>query len=168
MSAEYTILVQLQADFAGENAIQSETLEIAASKVLETEGIEGDAMLTIVLATNSYVQEMNEKYRAVDAPTDVLSFPASPLPDEIADEDSGYLGDIIISLPYVAERAKEENHSLHDDLTLMVVHGVLHLLGYDHDTPDSQKAMWVVQDKILKSLGVMLEVPDFIHDEESH
>lgn len=160
----YTILVQLEANFTGDNAVSKEKLEEAVRHVLVSENVSDNTMLTIVLATNTYVQEMNQKYRGVDAPTDVLSFPASPLPPEIAEEEESYLGDIIISLPYVAQRAQEENHSLHDDLTLMVVHGTLHLLGYDHDTPDSQKSMWAVQDKILKSLGVMLEVPNYIHD----
>lgn len=169
MSPEHTILIQLEADFMGENSVQRDRLEAAAQKVLENEGLTSPSMLTIVLCPNAYIQEMNLKYRGVDAPTDVLSFPAPALPDEVAAAEGGYLGDIIISLPYIAQRAAEEGRSIHDDLMLMVVHGTLHLLGYDHDTPETQKNMWAVQDSILKSLGVTLEVPDYIHDDqESH
>ncbi|MBZ0304642.1 MAG: rRNA maturation RNase YbeY [Anaerolineae bacterium] len=169
MNPEHTILIQLEADFTGENSVQQARLEAAARKVLETEGLAQETMMTIVLCPNAYIQEMNLKYRGIDAPTDVLSFPSPTLPEEVAEEEGGYLGDILISLPYVAQRAAEEGRSLHDDLILMVVHGTLHLLGYDHDTPESQKNMWAVQGSILKSLDVLLEVPDYIHDDqESH
>lgn len=162
----YTVLLQLQADFAGENSIQHEQVENAAKKVLESENAPDGVMLTIVLCTDTYMREMNFKYRGINAPTDVLAFPAPPMPPEMAEEIGGYLGDIVISLEYVAQRANEEQRSVQDDVSLMVVHGTLHLLGYDHHTPDAQKTMWAAQRRVLESLGIHLEVPDYIHDDD--
>lgn len=161
--SDYTILLQMMADFPGEERVNHDLLEQAARQVLQMEQAPADSMISIVIATDEYSQELNSKYRQVYAPTDVLSFPAEPLPDEI-EEDQGYLGDIIIALPYLARRAHQENHKVQDDLVLMVVHGTLHLLGYDHDTPENQQIMWQIQAAALQALDIHIIVPDYIHD----
>jgi probable rRNA maturation factor len=112
--------------------------------------------LAVVLSDDALLQELNRQYLGIDAPTDVLSFPS----DEI-DLDSGqrYLGDILISLPRAQEQAHSAGHPLQDELRLLVVHGVLHLLGYDHDEDANRLNMWAIQSEILRSLGSSIDAP---------
>ncbi len=107
------------------------------------------------------------QYRQVDAPTDVLSFPAEGEGPGALDEPP-YLGDLIVALPTIERQAQNEGHNAEDELLLAVVHGSLHLLGYDHDTPEHQAAMWAIQDELLRSLGVAITVPlfDFPPDDD--
>lgn len=109
--------------------------------------------VTVVIDDDEAVAELNMQFRGVAAPTDVLSFPGDNLPFEIPDEPY-YLGDLIIAFPYTTEQAAREGHNLRHSLMLLAVHGTLHLLGYDHATPDERAAMWQVQDRALAALGV--------------
>jgi probable rRNA maturation factor len=111
----------------------------------------------VVITDDDEIQQMNRQYRGVDAPTDVLSFPNEPLPGE----DEPYLGDLILSLPYIQRQAEAETHTLSDELSLAVIHGTLHLLGYDHDTPAHQDSMWERQAEALRALDVDIVVPWF-------
>ncbi len=106
--------------------------------------------LTLVLTNDEEVHGLNHQYRGVDAPTDVLSFQLNEL-----DADSGnvYLGDVIISLDRAVTQAQVKGYSLIDELYLLVVHGVLHLLGYDHADEAEMATMWKVQGEILAQLG---------------
>lgn len=107
--------------------------------------------LTLQLSTVEKVQDLNRRFRAVDRPTDVLAFPSGEEPQE---SGSPYLGDIIIAVPKAAEQAAEQRHSLQDELILLTIHGLLHLLGFDHDSPTQKQEMWRAQDEILKRLGL--------------
>jgi probable rRNA maturation factor len=111
------------------------------------------AALSIVIGDDAHIARLNLQFRGVDAPTDVLSFPAdaSAVP---ADDDAEYWGDIVIAFPYAAAQAAREGHALMDSLQLLVVHGTLHLLGYDHDTPEARAEMWAVQADILRMLAI--------------
>jgi probable rRNA maturation factor len=113
----------------------------------------GETGLSIVISDDAQLQELNRQFLSLDAPTDVLSFPA----DEV-DPESGerYLGDVIISLPQAAAQAKAGGHSVQDELRLLVVHGVLHLLGYDHAEADEKDRMWTIQAQVLQQLGLSL------------
>ena len=121
------------------------------------------AALTLVVTDDDAVQELNRDYRGVDAPTDVLSFaaqesaPSAPalagLPPELAEELSNYLGDIIIAYPYAARQAAHYQNSVAAELRLLAVHGVLHLLGYDHATAEEEAAMWALQSAVLAPFG---------------
>lgn len=106
--------------------------------------------LTIVLTDDAQLQELNRSFLDIDAPTDVLAFPA----DE-ADPDSQalYLGDVLISFPRAQAQASAGGHPVTQELQLLVVHGVLHLLGHDHAEPQEKAAMWAAQAKILTRLG---------------
>ncbi len=114
---------------------------------------EENSELTIVFIDNDYMQALNTQYRGYAQPTDVLSFESGE-----KDLESGnlYLGDILISYPYVQQQALQLNNTLADELTLMIIHGILHLCGYDHDTPQRKQAMWQVQSKILDLLAIHL------------
>lgn len=114
-----------------------------------------DADLTIVLTGDNQIQTLNRNFLRNDAPTDVLSFPASEM-----DPETGrlYLGDIVISIPRAEAQATAGGHSLEAELTLLVVHGVLHLLGHDHGEMSEKKRMWIAQNEILARLGVSLTI----------
>ena len=126
-----------------------ELLERAARAVLEYEAQDGE--LSIVLTDDARLQELNRDYLGIDAPTDVLSFPASE-----TDPQTGarYIGDILISVPRAQSQAEAAGHALESELQLLVVHGVLHLLGHDHADPKEKKRMWQAQAEILKSLDL--------------
>lgn len=109
--------------------------------------------LTIVIETDDAVAALNAQFRGIAAPTDVLSFPAER-PPVVDPDEPDYLGDVIIAYPYAQAQAEREGHALLDDLRLLVVHGVLHLLGYDHGTMEERARMWAEQEQILRALGV--------------
>ncbi len=124
-------------------------VEKAALAALADQAVDGD--LTILLTDDSRLQQLNRNYLDLDAPTDVLSFPA----DEI-DPATGrrYLGDILISVPRAADQAGRGGHALDAEVQLLVVHGVLHLLGHDHARAAGKRRMWSAQTKILRQLGL--------------
>ncbi len=116
--------------------IEETRLIEAAFKVLTMENAAPNSGMTIVFTDDDHVESLNRQFRDVDAPTDVLSFPAEQLPEELAEEldEPPYLGDLVIGFPYASAQAARENHDLMDSLSLLVIHGTLHLLGYDHET----------------------------------
>ena len=125
--------------------------EKAAHAALKHQKESLDVNLSIVLADNRRLHKLNRDYLGVDAPTDVLSFPASE-----TDPETGvrYIGDIIISVPYAAKGAAKAGHPIESELQLLVVHGVLHLLGHDHAEPKEKAKMWKAQAEILAKLGL--------------
>ena len=133
----------LQTDLA------SDMLERAAQAVLAHQSTDGD--LTIVLTDDAQLHELNRDYLNIDAPTDVLSFPAFETDPETARR---YLGDILISVPRAAQQAQTAGHALEAEVQLLAVHGTLHLLGYDHAEAEEKNRMWKAQAEILKSLGL--------------
>lgn len=144
-------------------------LQDAARTVLSLHEVEPEVSLSIVLTDDAHIAALNLQFRDVDAPTDVLSFPADPPPVAIPGEPP-YLGDLVIAYPYAAAQAERAGHDLEDSLTLLVVHGTLHLLGYDHDSDSNRAEMWAAQDEALKTLNIPLTiVPRLeIHDEPPH
>ncbi len=145
--------------------INVERLVRAITHVLAQEDAAAESMVSIVFTSDEEMTQLNREFRGIDAPTDVLSFPAEPLPQPLLDEmdqenvaegslEAHYLGDLVIAYPYAASQAAREGHALDDSLDLLVVHGTLHLLGYDHDTPQSRAEMWAAQEKALIALGI--------------
>lgn len=131
-------------------------LERAARAALEHQSASLDSDLTIVLTDDKQIQHLNRDYLGIDAPTDVLSFPASETDGSQLDPETGspYLGDILISLPYAAKSAERAGHPLEAEVQLLVVHGVLHLLGHDHAKVREKARMWKAQAEILQALGL--------------
>ncbi len=86
----------------------------------------------------------------------MLSFPSDEVDPEL---EAPYLGDIIISVQLAARQAEAEGHSFEDEMCLLAVHGVLHLLGYDHDDRDGKERMWTAQAEILTGLGRTITGP---------
>lgn len=126
------------------------------------------AALTVAFTSDEAVHALNRDYRGVDAPTDVLSFPSHALgredgaslalPPELIDTVADYLGDIVIAVPYAQRQAAHYENSLTAELRLLAVHGVLHLLGHDHERPEDQSAMWAIQAAVLAHWGDQLLV----------
>lgn len=150
----YQIDVQNDEDFP----VDAARLQAAAAMVLTQQGAAADAALTIVITTDDEAAALNRQFRGIDAPTDVLSFPIDAPPVDIPGEPQ-YLGDLLIAHPYAAAQAQREGHDLSDSLSLLVAHGTLHLLGYDHDTPTRRAAMWQAQEQALRALGI---APDIV------
>jgi len=110
--------------------------------------------LSIVLCDDNFIHNLNNQYRGIDRATDVLSFPSEEVNPE---NDERYLGDIIISVPHAQIQSIEAKHPLADELSLLVIHGILHLFGFDHSSPAEKKEMWHEQKSILNSLGIELD-----------
>ena len=112
--------------------------------------------LSLRLSADDEVQALNRAYRGLDEPTDVLSFP-------LDQPDAGFvlpprtprpLGEVVIAYPYVLRQAKEAGLPVEAELAHVLVHGILHLLGYDHEAPDDEAAMRAREEAILAILGL--------------
>ena len=141
------IHIDLQQDFS-----DTALLEHAARLTLEAESASVDSDMTIVLTDDAQLHELNRNYLGVDAPTDVLSFPAA----EEEDPETGipYLGDILISIPRATQQAEAAGHPLEAEVQLLVVHGTLHLLGHDHAEAEEKARMWKAQAGVMSKLGL--------------
>jgi len=148
--------IEIEIPDAYQHLIDAARLREAAERVLNTEQAQGD--ITILLTDDETVADLNRRYLGKEGPTDVLSFPAQDVlgNDNFAlpPDEPPYLGDILIALPYTQRQAAQLGRPLVDELTLLVVHGVLHLLGYDHATPEEKAHMWARQNAILADLGI--------------
>ncbi len=147
---EGPIAIQVDDEFLAEVEVQDITGAVEAALAFEKRMGE----VTVVITTDEAVAELNQQYRNTVGPTDVLSFPAQdPTPGFVtAPEMATYLGDIIIALPYTRRQAAGLNRQLRDELRLLAVHGVLHLLGYDHADQVEEAIMWTRQEAILARL----------------
>lgn len=140
------------ADAAG---VDIEELRRLIARVLTAEDLEPGTGLTLLLAANEYLRELNREYRETDEPTDVLAFGASegeefPSAEDEPDE-SEYLGDIVVSLSLAREQALAAGIEPVEELHHLVVHGVLHLLGYDHEEPADDEVMRAQEESFLGS-----------------
>jgi probable rRNA maturation factor len=129
--------------------VSGRLIERAAQAALTHQSADGD--LTVVITDDARLHQLNREYLGVDAPTDVLSFPASETDPETG---ARYLGDVLISIPRADAQAKSAGHPLESEVQLLVVHGVLHLLGYDHAETGEKAKMWKAQSEILEALGL--------------
>ena len=109
---------------------------------------------SVVITDNKVVQQLNRDYRGIDAPTDVLSFDNIPDPDFPGEEDSPHLGDVIIAYPVAEKQAAAGRHTVLEEILLLAVHGTLHLLGFDHDTPVNKEKMWTAQSRVMTELNL--------------
>lgn len=160
----------LQIDYETDREIGIEYEELAkkvVQKVLDMEGCPYDAQVNLVLTDNEEIQRVNTEFREIAAPTDVLSFPMIPFETPadytIVEEDQSYfdldtdellLGDIMISVDKVFAQAEEYGHSVTREFCFLVAHSMLHLLGYDHMTPEEAVVMENKQRTALDELGI--------------
>ena len=115
--------------------------------------LEGQS-LSVVVTDDAEIQSLNRAFRGIDAPTDVLSFGQEPTEQFVdASDEPPYLGDVILSYPRAQEQAVEQGHSTAQELRVLIVHGVLHLMGYDHAMPEEKAQMWARQSQVLDALA---------------
>ena len=145
-----------QLELSDDPAALSDLLEEAARTTLKLAAENVEAELTIALTDDEHIQQLNHQFLGLDAPTDVLSFPAGDLDP---DSEELYLGDVVISVPRAQAQASAAGHSYLEEMQLLVVHGVLHLLGHDHGEPDEKQRMWDLQRKALSQLGCSISPP---------
>lgn len=148
-------MIFIEVDEIFQDLVPSELLREAAQKTLQLDHLEELPSLSIKITGEQEIQDLNSAYRGIDKATDVLSFEA-----DFFDPDLGshYLGDVVISFPQAASQAKKRGHPTQSELQLLVIHGVLHLLGYDHGSAGEKKSMWIVQKQVLQALGLDIEV----------
>ncbi|WP_018349285.1 rRNA maturation RNase YbeY [Longispora albida] len=144
-------------EIANESGIETATDPIlaVARYALDEMGINPLAELSILLVEVEYMAELNNRWMGGDGPTDVLAFPMDEMtvdrgPGAASDQaEPALLGDIVLCPEVAAKQAVTAGHSTDDELHMLTVHGVLHLLGYDHAEPEEEKEMFALQAKLL-------------------
>lgn len=131
-------------------------LRRCCNAIYKLENLKNLTVVSIILVDNNYIQQLNKQYRNKDVPTDVLSFSTKKNGSYDIDPDTGeiVLGDIIISIEKVIEQAKIYNHDKKRELTYLTVHGMLHLLGYDHENVFEKVKMREKEEIIMDQLGL--------------
>lgn len=115
----------------------------------------GEVEFNVIIVDNNYIHELNKNYRNIDRETDVITFALEDDKTFNLDEVGiRILGDIYISIDRAKEQAMEYGHSLEREIAFLSVHGLLHLLGYDHMKEEEEKVMFGLQDEILNELGI--------------
>ena len=135
-------------------AVDEAAIVALARYVLDQMGIHPLAELSILLVDTAAMEQLHIQWMDEPGPTDVLSFPMDELRPSRAEDDNeptpGLLGDVVLCPQVAAEQADKAGHSTQDELELLCVHGILHLLGYDHAEPEEHAAMFGTQDQLLK------------------
>lgn len=118
-------------------------LKKLARAILVTQDVGASTELDLVIVGQERIREVNAKYMDEDEPTDVLSFPMLPDSGTFVTPPDGvkHLGEVVISYPQAKTQAEEHGHTVNKEISLLLIHGVLHLLGYDHDVPQRQNEM---------------------------
>jgi len=146
-------------------------MQTAADAALHAEGVTRSCAVSVRLCEDEAIHEINREFRGVDRATDVLSFPMVNYPKGITagradkllrraldDElNACMLGDLIISVPHILAQAAEYGHSPQREAAYLLVHGICHLMGYDHMVDDEKRSMRVMEEKILASIGMSRE-----------
>ena len=132
-----------------------EKINQVAAICLREEQLPEDVEVDLLFVDNEAIREMNLEYRDKDSATDVLSFPMYEPDEEIDDEEEVLLGDIVISLERAQEQCEEYGHSLEREVMYLLVHGLLHLAGYDHMEEEDKKVMRAQEEKLLAQIGAV-------------
>ena len=119
--------------------------------VMDEMRVHQQAELCIKLVDEATIAELNEKWMEKEGPTDVLAFPMDELRPGLVNEEpeEGVLGDLVLCAAVAERQAAEAGHTMRDEVHLLTVHGILHLLGYDHAEPDEHKEMFGLQAQLL-------------------
>ena len=143
----WNIDIQIEKPFSN---IQEEWLKAVVNKVLLGEAIDVPVELSILITDDEIVQDLNLKYRRIDKTTDVLAFSMQEgevFP--IGEDEARQLGEVIISYPQAKRQAAEHNNSIDKEIAILTIHGILHLLGYDHEDDESEHKMLEREQSIL-------------------
>ncbi|MCK9494257.1 MAG: rRNA maturation RNase YbeY [Dehalococcoidia bacterium] len=142
--------VNVEVDDEVASSVDERALVDMLERVLTEDGVDDGASLAVVLSEDSLLHELNLRHREVDAPTDVLSFAADegeafPVPEG----EPRYLGDIVVSVESVARQAAEAGLTTAEELAHVILHGLLHLLGYDHEESAEEAVMKAREEAVL-------------------
>ncbi len=152
---ELHISTDIQDEFVGQ--VDTELLRQTAEATLSATDVAEPVEISLVLADDATVRDLNRDHRGVDTTTDVLAFAFSETEGDdgehfVLPPDSALdLGEVIISVPQAQRQAAEHGHALERELALLVAHGILHLLGYDHEGPEDERRMRALEKKVLAS-----------------
>ena len=149
------ILITIKDKF--QDQVAEQMLVAAAEAVILETGIADSPSLMLKITDDEELFTLNLQFRGIKKTTDVLSFPADFMDPDLG---SRYLGDVVIAFPQAAEQAQERGHDVDAELQLLVIHGVLHLLGYDHGDRNDKVEMWSIQSRILVRLGLDIKIED--------
>ena len=159
MSMEISVLI----DEDLEGNLEESWLRSIAEQALVTQGVSSNAELGLVIASRERVQQLNWNYLGRDEPTDVLAFSAREeigvdLPSFVQPPDGIlHLGEVVVSYPQAVIQAEEHQHSVKREIAILIVHGVLHLLGYEHDKPELEHQMMTREAEILSCIEGEME-----------
>jgi probable rRNA maturation factor len=151
------LVIRVDREFQGR--IDKRWLRRLVKESLAAHSVGTETELSLLITDDATVRDLNKKYRGKDKTTDVLSFALEA--DKLSDAAAGFvmppgeiihLGEVVVSYPKAAEQAAERNHAVEDELALLVVHGVLHLLGYDHDKPAREREMRSLEQRVLSAV----------------
>ena len=132
-----------------------DNVRTAAETTAKLYGVE-NGEVSVTLTDNDYIHQLNRQYRGIDRPTDVLSFALneSEEPEVTGGMDVNILGDLVISVERAEEQAEDYGHSVRREMAFLTVHGMLHLLGYDHMEEDERREMEAEQRFVMEKLGI--------------
>jgi probable rRNA maturation factor len=153
--------VGVQVEAPWREAVDEAAVRELASRVLMSEGVAAPAEVSVVITDDETLRELNRRYLDRDEPTDVLSF---ALGEESTQTEVGepfvgppdgvsHLGEVIVSFPTAERQAREQGHGVDREIAHLVVHGLLHLLGYDHQEPEEEQRMRSLEDGFLAAAG---------------
>ena len=140
-----------------QDQINQKLLIQAAETVMQHCKVVDSPDLTIRITDDSEMKDLNNRYRGINKTTDVLSFKADFTDPDL---ETRYLGDLVISYPQAKKQASMRGHHADQELQLLVIHGVLHLLDFVHQTKQEKKKMWSLQKQILEKLGISIQIED--------
>ena len=135
-----------------------DNVRTSAETTAKLYGVE-NGEVSVTLTDNDYIHQLNRQYRGIDRPTDVLSFALneSEEPEVTGGMDVNILGDLVISVERAEEQAEDYGHSVRREMAFLTVHGMLHLLGYDHMEEDERREMEAEQRFVMEKLGIPRE-----------
>ncbi|CAI8171523.1 MAG: Endoribonuclease YbeY [Cellvibrionales bacterium UBA7375] len=142
-----TIILDIQSASSSEDAPDDQSIKRWVSAALDSKT--GDTELSVRIVDEDEGKALNETYRGASGPTNVLSFPF----DEKTPEPLPLIGDIVVCAPVVVREAKQQNKALNAHWAHMIIHGVLHLLGYDHQNDSEAAIMEALETEIMQKLG---------------
>jgi probable rRNA maturation factor len=141
-------------------AVDADLLERAVAAALEAEGRGAGHAVDVRVTDDAAIHALNREHRGVDSPTDVLSFPLQDAAVEagpafvLPPGATVHLGDLVLSWPRAVAQAAEYGHSVEREAAYLAVHGVLHLLGYDHERPTDAEVMRAHEEAVMQRLGL--------------
>ena len=162
---EMNVDIAIEVIPAFEGEIDEALLRRAVDLALREANVSGPVELSLIVTDDDELRELNRSYRGLDEPTDVLSFALTEAATQPSSEDAAaespfvqppdgitHLGEIFVSYPRAVLQAQEAGHPVKQELALLVAHGVLHLLGYDHAEPEEEAVMRHAQDKVVAEI----------------